>query len=199
MARYRPPGNIQGSEAANVLRGTMDSEYCGREFAALNKPTENGTKQGLSNQPSDSEVNSEPDQNTNKGSQQESSDVGSNKGQNTGTTNGKGNPKEGSNVEMEQNNRNSKTDEVQTTNTASQGINEQNTNNGASETQSPENTRNSGDGGRFESSTTDKNGQTSLSPERDGNKRIRTPFLPNYLQNSVIENTNKRFKGLRTE
>lgn len=40
VARYRPPGNILGSESENVARGSMDGEYCGREFMALNKPNQ---------------------------------------------------------------------------------------------------------------------------------------------------------------
>ncbi len=87
---------------------------------------------------------------------------------------------------------------VQNTNTGG-GIQQPNTNTGeASQSGSASNSR---EGSLQETNTDSRNEQSQTSPsgEGGGNKRIRTPFLPGYLQKSVLQNTKKRYKGLRTE
>ncbi|CAB3991903.1 PRY1-like isoform X1 [Paramuricea clavata] len=196
VARYKPAGNVLGSESANIARGTMDGEYCGSEFMAINKP-ENGKKEGLSpgGQPDGaSKVETEqPNQNTNEGSQQESSNASEGKEQNTNEAN----PSEGNNVSQgnQQNSENSNTGESNQSETSTNESNQQNTNTG--ETNLPESTSNGSEGGRQQTEGRNEQARTNTSSERDGSKRI--PFLPGYLQKSALENTNKRYRGLRTE
>ena len=203
VARYKPPGNIIDSESTNIARGKMDGEYCGREFMAINKP-ENGAKEGLSSEGKPdgaSQVASEQsNQNTNEGNQQESGNVG--KVQNTNTDNNpsEGNVGQGNQQNSESSNAGtSESNPPETSGTSSGGIQQPNTNTGeASQSGSASNSR---EGSLQETNTDSRNEQSQTSPsgEGGGSKRIRTPFLPGYLQKSVLQNTNKRYKGLRTE
>ena len=183
VARYKPAGNIIGSEASNIARSTMDGEYCGREFMAFNKPENGQVKEGMSSEGqsnSVSEVGSElPNQTTNEGNQHESGNAGGEGNQqNTNTGGTEANTGAASNV--------------------GEG-NQQNTNTGKSNR--PETISNSSEGNQQETSTNVNNEQAQTNPSGEGyrNKRIKTPFLPGYLQKSVAENTNKRYRGLRTE
>ena len=200
VARYKPAGNILGSDSANIARGTMDGEYCGREFMAMNKP-ENGKKEGLSpgGQPDGaSKVETEqPNQNTNEGSQKESSNASEGQEQNSNSGDSEANPSEGNNVSQgnQQNSENSDTGESNQSETSTSEGNQQNTNTG--ETTLPESTNNGSEGGRQQTEGRNEQARTNPSSERDGNKRI--PFLPGYLHKSALENTNKRYRGLRTE
>jgi hypothetical protein len=178
VARYKPAGNVIGSEASNIARSKMDGEYCGREFMALNKPENGGMKEGTSSegQPNGaSEVGSEqPNQNSNEGDQQ-------------------GNGKEGS-----QQNTNTGSSETSTPEAGNVEGGQQNTNTG--EAKQSETASNTSEGNRQETSTDGKNEQQQANPsggEGERNKRIKTPFLPGYLQKSMAEN--KRFRGLRIE
>ena len=186
VARYKPPGNIIGSESANIARGTMDAEYCGREFMAINKPG-NGTKEKLV----------PPNQSTNEAAPQESGNI-NNQGQNGQAGNSETSPSEASNVnqEIQQNGESSNTGTSQSETSSLPG-NPGNTNSVTNEATPSDFTRDSREGSR----TNGMNKQSQMNPiaRRDSNKGIRTPFLPDYLQNSVLENTNKRYKGLRTE
>ena len=183
VARYKPPGNIIGSESASIARGTMDGEYCGREFMALNKQ-ENGGKEGTVR----------PGQSTNEDPQQESGV--NNQGQNGNAGNSEARPSEENSVSqgIKQNSESSNTAGTNPSESSSLAGNQGNTDNVPNKAIQSDFTRNS-----LKGSPTQKmneHSQMNAIVGRSTSKGIRTPLLPAYLQKSVFENTNKRYKGI---
>ena len=183
VARYKPPGNIIGSESASIARGTMDGEYCGREFMALNKQ-ENGGKEGTVR----------PGQSTNEDPQQESGV--NNQGQNGNAGNSETSTSEESNVNQgtKQNSESSNTG-TNPSESSSLAGNQGNTDNVPNKAIQSDFTRNTLKGSPTH--RMNEHSQMNAIVGRSTSKGIR-PFLPAYLQKSVLENTNsnKRYKGI---
>ena len=166
VARYKPPGNIIGSESANIARGSMDGEYCGREFMALNKQ-ENGGKEGMAR----------PDQSGNEDPRQESG-VNS-QGQNGNAGNSETRPSEESNVNQgaKQNSESSNTG-TNPSESSSLAGNQGNTNNVPNKAIQSDFTRNSVKGSPTQ--RMNEHSQMNAIVGRSTSKGIRTPFLPAY-------------------
>ncbi|XP_028409906.1 hornerin-like isoform X2 [Dendronephthya gigantea] len=154
VARYKPPGNVVGSESTNIARGTMDAEYCGREYMALNSQESEELSpedQAKGNQPATEESNQQTS-----GSREENNPESGNQEAITGPSSESNSAEAGTANEINQPKANGETNQATTTSSGTGG----------------------GDG---------------------SNKSIKTPFLPGYLQKSILEGSNKRYRGFRTE